>query len=285
MIRELKNKFVQLRMFVTLLLLAGGVTAAAVQDFNPENPPEPQVLHKVTVDCNLANVAYLSGEGKYTVGTTVWINTSASATSYKFLGWLKNGEAFDQTETSFYHTMGEEDVIYTALYEYSPESPGEPDVIDKHRLHLTCTPNNACSFNRTSGEKVESGENVWLTAYANQSFDFLGWYNGEEKIADSLSMSYTMPSEEVSLVAKFVYNPVSPDDPDSSQDDVDQNRSADVNGDGTVDISDATAVIAVYLQGNLGSPLPAEYVAYDVNNDGTVDISDATHVISVYLAK
>ncbi len=48
----------------------------------------------------------------------------------------------------------------------------------------------------------------------------------------------------------------------------------DVNGDGTVDVADISAIIS-----NMAGT--AEYAAADVNNDGTVDVADISNVISI----
>ena len=53
----------------------------------------------------------------------------------------------------------------------------------------------------------------------------------------------------------------------------------DVNGDGTVDISDVNAVINVMLGKAESTP------AADINGDGTVDVSDVNMVINIMLGK
>ena len=61
----------------------------------------------------------------------------------------------------------------------------------------------------------------------------------------------------------------------------------DVNGDGTVDISDVNAVINVMLGKSLTpSPSPGgEGSPADINGDGTVDIADVNMVINIMLGK
>lgn len=53
----------------------------------------------------------------------------------------------------------------------------------------------------------------------------------------------------------------------------------DVNGDGSVDISDANIAINIIL----GSSSQSSYPAADVNGDGSVDISDVNIVINIIL--
>jgi len=53
----------------------------------------------------------------------------------------------------------------------------------------------------------------------------------------------------------------------------------DVNGDGTVDVSDVNIVLNIML----GSATLAEYPAADVNGDGAVDVSDVNAIINIML--
>ena len=53
-----------------------------------------------------------------------------------------------------------------------------------------------------------------------------------------------------------------------------------MNEDGAVDITDAVAVINVYLTGETSAVNPA---LADVNGDGSIDITDAVAIINIYL--
>ena len=55
----------------------------------------------------------------------------------------------------------------------------------------------------------------------------------------------------------------------------------DVNGDNTIDVSDALLVCQIYL-GNV-APTDAQNAAADVNGDGAVDVSDALMICQFYL--
>ncbi len=277
------SRIIQHHRLAWMLLFVWSILPAVAQDdYNPTNPPEPQVRYKVTVNCTPAGAAYLSGNGQYDVGSSVYVNASRQSSSFIFQHWLKDGVEIDGTSTSFYHTMGDADVVYTAVFTYSPSSPSEPSTKEySYPLYLTCSPEGACSFNRTSGEDVEGGTFPYVKAFANQSFDFLGWYQDGVLVSESMSINYEMPIQATTLTAKFVYNPVSPGEPaGGSQTDVDTANSPDVNGDGVVDVSDAVVVISVYLGNDTTTGLRA-----DVNADGVVDVSDAVKVISVYLNK
>jgi len=55
---------------------------------------------------------------------------------------------------------------------------------------------------------------------------------------------------------------------------------SDVNGDGSIDISDVTELITLILENDDSSNATIP----DVNGDGTIDISDVTDLISQILA-
>lgn len=260
--------------------LGGGIVNA--QDFNPTNPPEPEARYKLTVNVYPAEVGKASGTGRYTLGSRVYVNTSASDTDYAFKRWEKNGVTVS-TSRSFYYTTGSEDETLTAVYEYvifNPDSPAEPSEGYKWRLYLDCQPAEACSFNLDSGSRHVRGDNFNVIAYPSQGFIFDGWFDGETKLSDSLTLPYTMPGSNATLTARFTFMPDSPGEPQGGgQTNVDNTLKGDVNGDGKVNVTDATTVIAHYL-----SEQP--YVKkYDINGDGVINVTDATIIISIFLAE
>lgn len=268
---------------MTILLPAifGGSIVNA-QDFNPTNPPEPEASYKLTVNVYPAEAGKASGTGRYKLGSRVFINTSASDTDYAFKCWEKDGEIVS-TSRSFYYTTGAADETLTAVYEYvifNPDSPAEPSEGYKWRLYLDCQPAEGCSFNLDSGSRHLAGENFNVIAYPSQGFIFEGWFNGETKISDSLTLPYKMPGSNTTLTARFSFVPDSPDEPQGgNQSNVDNTIKGDINGDGTVNVTDATTVIAYYL-----SEQP--YIKkYDINGDGVINVTDATIIISIFLTE
>lgn len=266
-------------MLAVLLLVAGSIPAAYAQ-FNPGNPPEPElnIYHKVTVAASPAAAAYVSGGGKVLQGKSVTLGTSLKNTRYKFSHWTKNGEVYATTTSCTY--TASEDAAFVAHYEFVPESPEEPNTINTNRLHLTTNCENQCSFNRTSGLKVEAGTWVTLRATISTGYVFQGWYNGAVKVSESLSFNFEMPAEETTLVARLLYNPVSPSEPegDGSQENVQTTPTGDVNKDGTVNILDIVGVVN-YSLGESDENLQL----YDVNGDGSVDILDIVRIVNISL--
>ncbi len=203
-----------------LLLLGSAMVMASLpddnDDFNPSNPPEPNAKFKVEVQS--PDFTYCSGSGNYRQGETAYISTSAANENYQFAYWKKDGEKYSD-QRYFQYVMTDRNVKFEAVYNYTPANPSEPTPMNKYRLYLSTEDAECCSFNRTSGEKVEAGESVWLYAYLSQGYVFKGWYKGDELLSTSQNFYYTMPSEDTSLSVRFVYSPSSPSDPNSTEKD------------------------------------------------------------------
>ena len=203
-----------IRNMVMLWMLLMGTIAAlhANDDFSPTNPPEPNANFKVTVS---SSQGYTSGSGLYQQGTQVYISTSSYNENYSFAYWTLDGEKYSE-ESSFYYTIADRSVSFVAVYEYTPVNPSEPQATNAYRLYLKSDTPGCCSFNLSSGTKVEAGSSVYIYAYVNQGYDFKGWYKGNEKVSDYLYFDYIMPAENTTLTAKFEYNPSSPSEPESA---------------------------------------------------------------------
>lgn len=273
----MKRSFI-IRMAVMLFaFLSGGTTASA--QYNPENPPDPSpknTLFTVSVSTEPAEAGYASGAGSYKPGTEVYIYTSANY-NYVFQYWRKEGseEIYSQYE-SLSFTMGEEDVSLVAVYApkpYNPDNPWDPMSDNTYRLFLDCSPQGACSFSRTSGDKVESGTMVDVSAYPNQWYEFLGWYENDVLISKDQYFQYKMKSQSCTLVAKFKknYSPYNPDDPHSQQNDVDNpDLLGDANGDHIVNVADIVEVVNAIK----GHP-SARYNAKNADADGKNGVNQA----------
>lgn len=225
-----------------LLLFLISLSAFAQGDYNPTNPPEPNTLYKVTTT---AENGYASGAGSYKEGTQVYLRCSSGGTNFFFKHWLKNGEVYG-TSQNFYYTAQAANADFVAVFEFLPPSPNEPQTPPNiHRLYLQSSPEGACSFNRSSGERFEEDQYVSVTAYPSQNFDFQGWYRNGGQVSTAQGFNYLMPTEDVTLTARFVYNPVNPSEPESPGEPTTVRGDAD--GDGSVDVTDAVSIVNMYL--------------------------------------
>lgn len=201
-----------------LLLLVGSSQLWATPDFDPPTPPEPYIKYVVTVT---SEQGYTSGSGKYFEDEEIRISTSSRNNNYNFKCWLKDGKEYT-TDQQFTYKVEAKNVKFEAIYSYDPLPPAEPVTSNPYRLYLKTDKEGYCSFNRSSGEKVEAGSRVWLQAYTSQGFRFVGWYQGDELVSEQRGFYFTMPEAHTTLTAKLVYDPDSPGEPNNSgQDDID----------------------------------------------------------------
>lgn len=243
-------------------------------DFNPANPPDPYTKYKVITSAT--PVGYTSGGGSYLPGTEISISTSSAGVNYTFSHWTKNGE-FYTNAVSFRYTVEPQTTEFVAVYEYNPANPSDPQATNQYRLYLTTNIPSACSFNRTSGEKLEAGTNVTISVYSSNDYNFLGWYEGDNVISNALSFRYRMPEKNVTLEARFMYNPFNPGDPDSGNgDDVATSSMGDVNEDGFVNKIDVQLVVDYIL----GKQVNINTTLADMDNNSKISISDVNLIIA-----
>lgn len=264
-----------------LLAWAGSsLPAAAQDDFDPATPIEPYIRYKVKVELNESEAAYISGEGTYTVGTQVWVNTSAKSSNYTFSHWLKDGVEYS-TSKGFYYTVNES-AKFVAVYDFTPTAPSEPSGSYPRKLYLECSPNDACSFNRTSGAKVDEETYVNVAVYPNVGFEFKGWYENGVKVSSSTSFNYLMGNDDTTLTAMFEYNPATPDEPEMADDQgsVANSKLGDIDGNGIVNVSDAVDLIEHYIAGTVDE---LDKSVADVDGNGIINVSDAIEIIDIYI--
>lgn len=82
-----------------------------------------------------------------------------------------------------------------------------------YTLTKRCIPADAVS-GYPSSDTYTAGTSVYLNAYAKTGFSFVRWEDEEgNEISTSNGFYYTMPSQDVILIARFEYNPDSPAEP------------------------------------------------------------------------
>ena len=271
------------RYFLSGLLLLFVGSMQAQDSFG--DPPEPQVpvfYYPLTVTCDPDVAGTASGRGSYAPETVVTVSTSARS-GYTFSHWTLNGERIEQP-ASFSYTTTADAMDFVAHYNLDPIDPAEPTMNVKSRLYLTSEPEGICTFNRTSGAFVQADQYVAVdVTNADQWYEFTGWYNGNVLVSDVQSFNYLTDYQDVTLTAHFrelPFTPVDPSDPESQGGDIQTLDNGDANGDGSVDVTDAVAVINAYLSGDNSS---INVSVADVNRDGVIDITDAVAIINLYL--
>lgn len=270
-----------LKYLAALLLILVGYQQLAAQGYDPANPAEPYLYSKLTVTGKPTDaISWLSGAGYYKEGTVVTLQSSHRSSAYTFSHWEKNGGWYS-SEASPKYTMEGDAVTFTAVYEFTPSSPDEPQLND-NRLYLVAEPLTACTFNKASGQSYKYDQTVSsLGAMPAMGYTFLGWYDGSTLMSRNLTFSFNMPDRDMTLVARFEYNPTNPAEPegDGSQTNVQTTPSGDTNGDGIVNVTDAVYLINVCL----GLTTDANTDKCDVNGDGSVNVTDAVAIINICL--
>lgn len=284
-------------MLLTMVGSIGQLFAQTSGGFNPSNPPDPQVpvfkeYRPVTVAVTPQDAGFVSRSGSsskngmFEVGTRVTVSRSTNA-NFTFKHWLRNGEVYTPAGTSSSFTYTVEDAVteFTAVYEFSPSNPADPNGTVSSRLTLQCEPSGACSFTLTSGSSHEVGSNVRLGVNPNQDYEFIGWYDGTTLVSTDASTTYVMPYHDTTLTARFrytwVFSPDNPDDPTSQGGNIqtEENKPdyklGDVNGDGEINVTDIVYT-ADYILGN--SDPDFNELAADMNEDGEINVTDIVYI-------
>jgi PKD repeat protein len=166
------------------------------------------IQYGLTLQTLPAGTGSVTGTGMYSAGATVNIRTSASYNYFKFKSW-NDGNTVISTSANFTFTMPEKACVLTAVYEYDPANPAEPNIL--YQVNLQASPKGAGSVSGAGQYAVGSSRSI--SASASTGFRFQSWNEGDSVIATSSSYSYKMPERDMNLTAVFSYDPNSPGEP------------------------------------------------------------------------
>ncbi len=193
----------------------GDETLTAFFCFSPGNPEEPmeiaQMIHYLlTVKAEEGGTA--SGGGRYLPNTRVYLSSSAD-NHYLFSGWYNDIDELVSSEPSFYYVTTAESETLTARFTFNPDSPDEPSepvIKPKHTLTVTAEEGGTVNMGNVT---MREGDKTTLTATVNVGYVFDGWYVNGVLYESSRSFSFTMGTADIAIVARFMFNPNSPNDP------------------------------------------------------------------------
>ena len=175
-------------------------------EFNPTNPPEPNVTQSLVVDVDPTGAAYVSGTGKYREGVKVTVRTYSPKTNYKFSHWTINGYAYDETNMSFQYTMGDTAVVFIAHYTYEPPPPApfeptnppEPSI----KLYVTVDIDPEEGGTTSGSGSFTSGQKTTVKANVKADYEFLYWtLNGYKLSTTATSFTYQVADTNARFVA------------------------------------------------------------------------------------
>lgn len=207
----------RLRFIITSLvtLLMSGVTSRAQENFNPASPGEPGVpkaYSRVVLKQNISDAGSVSGEGRYIVGQSVNVYAYTN-TGYSFASWTDTKGNVLSRNRSYTFTNTEKSDTLIANYTFlpdSPPSPSEPSLQLYYRLGLKPT----TGLSVSGAGRYQAGNSVYVSAYVESGYSFLGWYNSAgEKVSSSTGFNFTVPVDGDTLTARCVFNPNTPSEP------------------------------------------------------------------------
>lgn len=203
-------------MLMCQLSFVGQTRTGEGSDYNPNSPGDPQspvveytLVTKVTPQYS-GSTNYSSGQ-RYTEGSSVYLRAYAN-TGFRFVNW-QQGDSVVSTSSSFYYTMPAKDVTLTAVFNYDPNSPADPDAPElRYLLTVEAQPKHGGSFNVDQAE-VKKGETQTLYAYTNTGYRFIGWKLGDSIVSKENRYTHTMGDKDTHFVGMFEYNPTNPENP------------------------------------------------------------------------
>lgn len=137
---------------------------------------------------------YVSGNGWFRVGEEVTVEAYAPdylapETSAIWLGWFDGDDArLDDGRQTYSFAMPAEDTVYTAEWGF---------------FDVACS--SAAAGTAAADKRVyNAGAAATVSASTNPGYTFVGWYDGDEKLTDSLTYDFAMPSESATYTAKWI---------------------------------------------------------------------------------
>lgn len=98
---------------------------------------------------------------------------------------------------------------------FNPSNPGEPG--QRYNLTVNVIPDGAGNTSPSGKQQYALGESVYLSASANNYYQFVGWEQNGDTISRERYFYYTMPNRNTTITAVFKvidsFNPDNPDDP------------------------------------------------------------------------
>ncbi len=159
----------------------------------------PGVFYTLTAEATTGGSIAGTVDGDYNAGDVIDI-TAAADTGYEFIGWTSSaggtfGSANSLTTT---FTMPEDDVTITANFRIISVEP------TYYVLNAEATTGGSIAV--TIDGDYNAGDVIDITAAANTGYEFIGWTSsagGTFGSANSLTTTFTMPENDVTITANF----------------------------------------------------------------------------------
>ncbi len=138
---------------------------------------------------------------KQKTGTSITVTATANE-GYDFVGWYE-GETSVSANTAYSFQMPAHDYALKAKFAPTPIPTHSVSYSSSDKSQGTVVGYvNDDPF--TSGTSFEEGTNIALEANAKEGYAFAGWYHGEELVSSASPYNFTLGTEDVDLVGKFI---------------------------------------------------------------------------------
>ncbi len=151
-----------------------------------ENYTAKWILCLVTLEKNIKKAGTVSGLETATLGKETTITATTNA-GYTFIGWY-DGETLVSEDLGYTFIMSTESKTYTAKWILCP---------------VTLEKNIEEAGTVSGVETTILGKETTITATMNVGYIFIGWYDGDTKVSEGLTYTFTMSTETKTFTAKF----------------------------------------------------------------------------------
>ena len=193
-------------------------------EFDPASPGDPQPFYTLTVQVSPAAAGEANISRKImTVGQEIDLYVNYNNGAFTFLQWVCGDSVLSSDNEWCHFTMPARNVVVTAQLvrkeNFDPASPPDPESQEAERKHLVtiyCTPSIG-GYTNQSAFYMSEWEQTQLYAFNNAGYEFVGWYIGERLESLSNPVTLTMQQSDITLTARFRFNPLSPNEPGANR--------------------------------------------------------------------
>lgn len=221
--------------------------------YTTTNAHETLTAHYERVATSRLTIAYdpstvnKESTSEYKMGTIVHLE-AGTYSNFTFVNWTNSAGDEVSRERKMQYTVTANDETLTARYRFTPGSPGEPsETKPRHWVHFSAEPASAASFSQSKSFQVSEGSWFSITAYDNNNYVLKNWTQNGEVVGTANGYGAWMGTEDIRLVAHYVYQPPSPADPST-----DKNHHFALYATSTSIYRGETTLMPVYMENTFG---------------------------------
>ena len=221
--------------------------------YTTTNAHETLTAHYERVVTSRLTIAYdpstvgKESTSEYKEGTIVHLEAGTHS-NFTFVNWTNSAGDEVSRERKMQYTVTANDETLTAHYRFTPGSPGEPsETKPRHWVHFSAEPEAAASFSQSKSFQVSEGSWFSITAYDKNNYVLKQWTQDGKVVGTASGYGATMGTEDIRLVAHYVYQPPSPADPST-----DKNHHFALYATSTSIYRGETTLMPVYMENTFG---------------------------------